>query len=82
MVSQSAIGRSRLAAASGEIAAPTTFSVSAWGNVFAAGFAGNCIYPSSVFAADLLVSFSTVVTAFSIHKATYLQPDKHASAEK
>lgn len=31
-----------------------------------AGFSGNCIYPDSVFAADLLVSFSTNLTAFSI----------------
>jgi hypothetical protein len=31
-----------------------------------AGFAGLCIYPSSVFAADLLVSFSTPLTDFSI----------------
>jgi len=31
-----------------------------------AGFAGNSIYPSSVFAADLLVSFSEVLTDFSI----------------
>lgn len=31
-----------------------------------AGFAGNSIYPSSVFPADLLISFSTVLTDFSI----------------
>ena len=31
-----------------------------------AGFAGNSIYPSSVFAADLLVSFSQVLNDFSI----------------
>ncbi len=31
-----------------------------------AGFAGNCIYPSSVHAADLLVSFSTPLTGFSV----------------
>jgi hypothetical protein len=31
-----------------------------------AGFAGYCIYPSSVFAADLLVGFSSPVTDFSI----------------
>ena len=31
-----------------------------------AGFAGNCIYPSSVFAADLLVGFSRKLTDFSI----------------
>lgn len=31
-----------------------------------AGFAGNCIYPSSVFAADLLVSFDALLTDFSI----------------
>lgn len=31
-----------------------------------AGFAGNSIYPSSVFAADLLISFSEVLTDFSI----------------
>ena len=30
------------------------------------GFSGNCIYPSSVYAADLLVSFSTALTDFSI----------------
>ena len=30
------------------------------------GFAGNCIYPNSVFAADLLVGFSTPLTSFSI----------------
>src|SRR5215467_9690216 len=30
------------------------------------GFAGNCIYPDSVFAADLLVSFSPAITNFSI----------------
>ncbi|HTL56650.1 MAG TPA: hypothetical protein VL361_13280 [Candidatus Limnocylindrales bacterium] len=30
------------------------------------GFAGNCIYPNSVFAADLLVSFSMSLTDFSI----------------
>jgi hypothetical protein len=31
-----------------------------------AGFSGNCIYPNSVFSADLLVSFSSSLTAFSI----------------
>lgn len=31
-----------------------------------AGFGGLCIYPSSVFAADLLVSFSVTITDFSI----------------
>jgi hypothetical protein len=31
-----------------------------------AGFAGNCICPNSVYAADLLVSFSTPLTDFSI----------------
>jgi hypothetical protein len=31
-----------------------------------AGFSGNCIYPDSVFATDLLVSFSPALTAFSI----------------
>jgi hypothetical protein len=31
-----------------------------------AGFAGYCIYPNSVYAADLLVSFSTPLTDFSI----------------
>jgi hypothetical protein len=31
-----------------------------------AGFAGNCIYPSSVYAADLLISFDQRVTGFSI----------------
>lgn len=31
-----------------------------------AGFTGNCIYPNSVYAADLLVSFSTTLTTFSI----------------
>ena len=31
-----------------------------------AGFAGNCIYPNSVYAADLLVSFSTPLSDFSI----------------
>ena len=30
------------------------------------GFGGNCIYPSSVYAADLQVAFSTVLTNFSI----------------
>ena len=30
------------------------------------GFAGYCIYPSSIYAADLLVSFSTALTDFSI----------------
>jgi len=34
------------------------------------GFAGNCIYPNSVYAADLLVSFSKPLTAFSILYAT------------
>lgn len=31
-----------------------------------AGFSGNCVYPSSVFAADLRVSFSVALTGFSI----------------
>ncbi len=31
-----------------------------------AGFSGNCIFPSSVFAADLLVGFSQAMTDFSI----------------
>jgi hypothetical protein len=31
-----------------------------------AGFAGNCIYPNSIYAADLMVSFSQPLTAFSI----------------
>jgi hypothetical protein len=31
-----------------------------------AGFSGNCIYPNSVYAADLLISFSTALTDFSI----------------
>jgi hypothetical protein len=31
-----------------------------------AGFAGNCIYPSSVYASDLLVSFSEPLISFSI----------------
>jgi hypothetical protein len=31
-----------------------------------AGFAGNCIYPDSIYASDLLVSFSQPLTAFSI----------------
>ena len=30
------------------------------------GFAGNCIYPNSVYASDLLIGFSTPLTAFSI----------------
>ena len=30
------------------------------------GFAGNCIYPNSIYAADLLVGFSTSLTDFSI----------------
>jgi len=30
------------------------------------GFGGNCIYPNSVFAADLLIGFSTPLTDFSI----------------
>jgi hypothetical protein len=30
------------------------------------GFSGNCIYPNSVFAADLIASFSTPITDFSI----------------
>jgi len=34
------------------------------------GFSGNCIYPSSTSAADLLVSFSKPLTAFSILYAT------------
>jgi hypothetical protein len=31
-----------------------------------AGFGGNCIYPSSVYAADLLIGFSREMTSFSI----------------
>lgn len=31
-----------------------------------AGFSGNCIYPSSVFAADLLIGFSQVLTGLSV----------------
>jgi hypothetical protein len=31
-----------------------------------AGFSGNCVYPSSVFGADLLVAFSAPLTGFSI----------------
>ena len=31
-----------------------------------AGFSGNCLYPNSVYGADLLVSFSAVLTNFSI----------------
>ncbi len=31
-----------------------------------AGFSGNCIYPNSIYAADLLVSFSVPLTNFSI----------------
>ena len=31
-----------------------------------AGFSGNCIYPSSIYASDLLVGFSTPLTDFSI----------------
>jgi len=31
-----------------------------------AGFSGNCIYPNSIYAADLLVSFSQTITNFSI----------------
>lgn len=31
-----------------------------------AGFAGNCIYPNSVYAADLKISFSQLLTNFSI----------------
>ncbi len=38
------------------------------------GFTGRFIYPSSVFAADLLVSFSTPLTAFSIQYA----PEEYA----
>src|SRR5690348_11795484 len=30
------------------------------------GFSGNCIYPNSIYAADLKVAFSTPLTAFSI----------------
>ena len=30
------------------------------------GFAGNCVYPNGIAAADLLVSFSTPLTSFSI----------------
>jgi len=30
------------------------------------GFAGNCVYPNSVYAADLLIGFSTPLTGFSI----------------
>lgn len=32
--------------------------------------------------AIIILAIVANVTAFSIHKATYLQPDKHASAEK
>lgn len=39
-----------------------------------AGFAGNCIYPNSVFAADLVVSFSQPLTDFSIMYA----PEEYA----
>jgi hypothetical protein len=35
-----------------------------------AGFAGNCIYPNSIYAADLLVSFSAPLADFSILYAT------------
>src|SRR3974390_234751 len=31
-----------------------------------AGFGGYCLYPNSIYAADLLVTFSTPLTAFSI----------------
>ncbi len=31
-----------------------------------AGFSGNCVYPNSIYAADLLVSFSVPLTNFSI----------------
>lgn len=31
-----------------------------------AGFAGNCIYPNSIYAADLIITFSTPLTGFSI----------------
>ncbi len=31
-----------------------------------AGFGGNCIYPNSVFAADLIISFSAPINSFSI----------------
>ncbi len=31
-----------------------------------AGFAGNCIYPNSIYASDLLIGFSTALTDFSI----------------
>ncbi len=31
-----------------------------------AGFSGNCLYPSSVFASDLVISFSKALTNFSI----------------
>jgi len=59
----------------------TTASFSATGQGFSiqpantlgftpAGFAGNCIYPSSIYAADLLVSFSTPLMDFSILYAT------------
>jgi hypothetical protein len=30
------------------------------------GFAGNCLYPDSIYAADLLISFSPTITDFSI----------------
>jgi hypothetical protein len=30
------------------------------------GFAGNCVYPNSVYAADLIITFSTPLTDFSI----------------
>lgn len=35
-----------------------------------AGFGGNCIYPSSVFQADLIISFSTQLSDFSIMFST------------
>jgi hypothetical protein len=31
-----------------------------------AGFSGNCIYPSSVYAADLIIGFSQLLTNFSV----------------
>ena len=39
------------------------------------GFAGLCIYPNSVFAADLIVSFSDYLTSFSIMYA----PEEYAT---
>ena len=38
------------------------------------GFSGNCIYPSSIYAADLIITFSTPLTDFSIMYA----PEEYA----